>query len=53
VPLQHRHSPLESRELDDATNAAKLIAAFALRLGTAGFEPLRRLNPAEGLAILE
>src|SRR5215218_3378204 len=41
VPLRYMHSPVELCELDDVANAAKLIAAFALRLGGAGFEPLR------------
>ena len=41
VPLRYMHSPVELCQLEDVANAAKLIAAFALRLGTAGFEPLR------------
>jgi putative aminopeptidase FrvX len=32
VPLRYMHSPVELCQLDDVTNAAKLIAAFALRL---------------------
>jgi putative aminopeptidase FrvX len=32
VPLRYMHSPVELCELEDVTNAAKLIAAFALRL---------------------
>jgi endoglucanase len=40
VPLRYMHSPVELCELDDVANAAKLIAAFALRLD-AGFDALR------------
>jgi endoglucanase len=32
VPLRYMHSPVEMVQLDDVQNAAKLIAAFALRL---------------------
>ena len=32
VPLRYMHSPVELAQLDDIENAAKLIAAFALRL---------------------
>jgi endoglucanase len=32
VPLRYMHSPVELVQLDDVTNAAKLIAAFARRL---------------------
>jgi putative aminopeptidase FrvX len=32
VPLRYMHSPVEMVSLDDVENAAKLIAAFALRL---------------------
>jgi putative aminopeptidase FrvX len=32
VPLRYMHSPVELCQLDDVENAAKLIAAFALRL---------------------
>jgi len=32
VPLRYMHSPVELCQLDDVANAAKLIAAFALRL---------------------
>jgi putative aminopeptidase FrvX len=32
VPLRYMHSPVELCQLDDVTNAARLIAAFALRL---------------------
>lgn len=32
VPLRYMHSPVELAQLDDIANAAKLIAAFALRL---------------------
>lgn len=32
IPLRYMHSPVEIVELDDVANAAKLIAAFALRL---------------------
>ena len=32
VPLRYMHSPVELAQLDDVENAAKLIAAFALRL---------------------
>ena len=32
VPLRYMHSPVEMVQLDDIENAAKLIAAFALRL---------------------
>jgi len=41
VPLRYMHSPVELCQLDDVTNTARLIAAFALRLGTAGFDPVR------------
>jgi putative aminopeptidase FrvX len=34
VPLRYMHSPVELVQLDDVTNAAKLIAAFARRLTT-------------------
>jgi endoglucanase len=34
VPLRYMHSPVELVQLDDVANAAKLIAAFARRLGT-------------------
>jgi putative aminopeptidase FrvX len=34
VPLRYMHSPVEMVQLDDVENAAKLIAAFALRLPT-------------------
>ncbi len=33
VPLRYGHSPVELAQLDDIDNAARLIAAFALRLG--------------------
>jgi endoglucanase len=33
LPLRYMHSPVEMMQLDDIENAAKLIAAFALRLG--------------------
>jgi endoglucanase len=33
VPLRYMHSPVEMAQLDDIANAAKLIAAFAQRLG--------------------
>jgi putative aminopeptidase FrvX len=33
VPLRYMHSPVEMVQLDDVDNAAKLIAAFARRLG--------------------
>jgi putative aminopeptidase FrvX len=33
VPLRYMHSPVELVQLDDIANAAKLIAAFAKRLG--------------------
>src|SRR4051794_19374060 len=32
VPLRYMHSPVEMVQLDDVENAAKLIAAFAMRL---------------------
>ena len=32
LPLRYMHSPVEMVQLDDVENAAKLIAAFALRL---------------------
>ena len=32
VPLRYMHSPVEMVQLDDVENAARLIAAFALRL---------------------
>jgi len=32
VPLRYMHSPVELVQLDDVENAAKLVAAFALRL---------------------
>ncbi|HEX8206596.1 MAG TPA: M42 family metallopeptidase [Solirubrobacteraceae bacterium] len=32
-PLRYMHSPVETMQLDDVENAARLIAAFALRLG--------------------
>jgi len=32
VPLRYMHSPVEVVQLDDVENAAKLLAAFALRL---------------------
>jgi endoglucanase len=32
VPLRYMHSPVELVQLDDVANAAKLIAAFAMRL---------------------
>jgi len=32
IPLRYMHSPVELAQLDDVENAAKLIAAFALRL---------------------
>jgi putative aminopeptidase FrvX len=32
VPLRYMHSPVELVQLDDVANAARLIAAFALRL---------------------
>ena len=34
VPLRYMHSPVEMVQLDDVENAAKLIAAFALRLAS-------------------
>src|SRR5205085_6402414 len=37
VPLRYMHSPVELCELDDVASTARLIAAFALRVGTAGF----------------
>ncbi len=40
VPLRYMHSPVELCELEDVANAAKLIAAFALRLDDA-FEARR------------
>jgi putative aminopeptidase FrvX len=33
VPLRYMHSPVEMAQLDDVANAARLIAAFAQRLG--------------------
>jgi endoglucanase len=33
VPLRYMHSPVEMVQLDDVENAARLIAAFARRLG--------------------
>ena len=33
LPLRYMHSPVEMMELDDIENAARVIAAFALRLG--------------------
>ena len=33
VPLRYMHSPVEMVQLDDVDNAARLIAAFARRLG--------------------
>ncbi|HEY2217043.1 MAG TPA: M42 family metallopeptidase [Solirubrobacteraceae bacterium] len=33
IPLRYMHSPVELVQLDDVENTAKLIAAFALRLG--------------------
>jgi putative aminopeptidase FrvX len=33
VPLRYMHSPVEMVQLDDVQNAARLIAAFARRLG--------------------
>jgi putative aminopeptidase FrvX len=33
VPLRYMHSPVEMAQLDDIANAARLIAAFAQRLG--------------------
>jgi putative aminopeptidase FrvX len=33
VPLRYMHSPVEMFQLDDVENAARLIAAFARRLG--------------------
>jgi putative aminopeptidase FrvX len=33
IPLRYMHSPVELVQLDDVHNAAKLIAAFAQRLG--------------------
>jgi putative aminopeptidase FrvX len=32
IPLRYMHSPVEMVQLDDVENAAKLIAAFAMRL---------------------
>ncbi|HEU4650521.1 MAG TPA: M20/M25/M40 family metallo-hydrolase, partial [Croceibacterium sp.] len=40
VPLRYMHSPVELCELEDVANAARLIAAFALRLN-ADFAALR------------
>ncbi len=40
IPLRYMHSPVEVCQLDDVANAARLIAAFAMRLGD-GFEPAR------------
>lgn len=37
VPLRYMHSPVEVCQLDDVANAAKLMAAFALRLAS-GFD---------------
>jgi endoglucanase len=33
IPLRYMHSPVELVQLDDVENAARLIAAAALRLG--------------------
>ena len=33
IPLRYMHSPVELVELTDVRNAARLIAAFAQRLG--------------------
>ncbi len=33
IPLRYMHSPVELVQLDDVENTAKLVAAFALRLG--------------------
>lgn len=33
IPLRYMHSPVEMVQLDDVANAAKLIAAFARKLG--------------------
>jgi endoglucanase len=33
VPLRYMHSPVEMVQLDDVDSAARLIAAFARRLG--------------------
>jgi putative aminopeptidase FrvX len=41
VPLRYMHSPVELCELEDVANAARLIAAFAVRLGGVGFEGRR------------
>jgi endoglucanase len=41
VPLRYMHSPVELCELEDVANAAKLIAAFALRLDGSGFDGRR------------
>jgi len=52
VPLRYMHSPVELCQLDDVANAAKLIAAFALRLAPdTSFLRLARLAttaPARG-----
>ncbi len=40
VPARYLHSPVELCQLDDVANAAKLIAAFALRLDS-GFDAIR------------
>ena len=41
VPLRYMHSPVEMVQLDDVENAARLIAAFALRLrGRHGLQAL-------------
>jgi putative aminopeptidase FrvX len=34
IPLRYMHSPVEMVQLDDVENSAKLIAAFAQRLGS-------------------
>jgi len=33
IPLRYMHSPVELVQLEDVHNAARLIAAFAQRLG--------------------
>ncbi len=38
IPLRYMHSPVELVALDDVQAAARLIAAFASRLGDASFE---------------
>jgi putative aminopeptidase FrvX len=50
--LRYMHSPVELCELEDVANAAKLIAAFALRLGTAGFEPRAERSRPRSVPIL-